>query len=52
MADPRVISEWLDKTDEDFEFAVSVIEESTFYAQICFHFHQAAKKYLKSCIIA
>ena len=52
MADPRVISEWLEKADEDFEFAVSVIEESTFYAQICFHFHQAAEKYLKSYIIA
>jgi len=52
MADPRVISEWLEKADEDFEFAVSVIEESAFYAQICFHFHQAGEKYLKSYIIA
>ena len=52
MADPRVISEWLEKADEDFEFAASVIEESEFYAQICFHFHQAAEKYLKSYIIA
>ena len=47
MADAQVIREWLKKADEDFEFAVSVIEESTFYAQICFHFHQAAEKYLK-----
>jgi len=39
-------------SDEDYEFAVSVIEESSFYAQICFHFHQAAEKYLKSYIIA
>jgi HEPN domain-containing protein len=30
----------------------SVIEESIFYAQICFHFHQAAEKYLKSFIVA
>jgi HEPN domain-containing protein len=52
MADPRVINEWLEKADEDFEFAVSVIEESAFYAQICFHFHQAAEKYLKAYIIA
>lgn len=52
MADPRVISEWLQKADEDFEFAASVIEESIFYAQICFHFHQAAEKYLKSFIVA
>jgi HEPN domain-containing protein len=52
MVDPQVISEWLKKADEDFEFAVSVLEDSTFYAQICFHFHQAAKKYLKAFIVA
>ena len=52
MADPQVISEWLKKADEDLEFAISVIKDSTFYAQICFHFHQAAEKYLKSLIIA
>ena len=47
MADPSVINEWLTKADEDFGFAVSVIEDSTFYAPICFHFHQAAEKYFK-----
>ena len=52
MADQSVINEWLKKADEDFGFAVSVIEDSTFYAQICFHFHQAAEKYLKSFIVA
>ena len=52
MADPQIVSEWLKKADEDLEFAISVIEDSTFYAQICFHFHQAAEKYLKSFIIA
>ena len=52
MADPQIIKEWLIKADEDFEFASSVIEESKFYAQICFHFHQAVEKYLKSFIIA
>jgi HEPN domain-containing protein len=52
MVDPRVISEWLKKADEDLEFAISVVEESTFYAQICFHFHQASEKYLKLFIIA
>jgi HEPN domain-containing protein len=52
MVDPGVVSEWLNKADEDFEFAISVVEESTFYAQICFHFHQASEKYLKSFIIA
>lgn len=52
MADHQVTNEWLNKADEDFEFAASVIEESPFYAQICFHFHQAAEKYLKSYLIA
>ena len=52
MADPQVVREWLKKADEDLEFATSIVEESTFYAQICFHFHQAAEKYLKSYVIA
>lgn len=52
MVDPKIIDEWLAKADEDFEFAVSVIEDSKFYAQICFHFHQAAEKYLKTLVIA
>ena len=40
MVDSQLISEWLEKADEDLEFAASIIEDSTFYAQICFHFHQ------------
>ena len=52
MADPKVVKEWLQKADEDMGFATSVIEDSTYYAQICFHFHQAAEKYLKSYVIA
>jgi HEPN domain-containing protein len=52
MAKPQVIREWLNKADEDFDFAYSVLEESTFYAQICFHFHQAAEKYLKAYTIS
>ncbi|MBU4414865.1 MAG: HEPN domain-containing protein [Proteobacteria bacterium] len=48
----KVVNEWLIKADEDFEFAASIIEDSTYYAQICFHFHQAAEKYFKSFIIA
>ena len=52
MADSKVISEWINKADEDLEFANSIIEETTFYTQICFHYHQAAEKYLKSYIIA
>ena len=46
MADPKVVQEWLQKADEDLGFAASIIEDSPFYAQICFHFQQAAEKYL------
>jgi HEPN domain-containing protein len=52
MADSRIVREWLAKADEDFDFANSVINDTPFYAQICFHFHQAAEKYLKAFIIA
>ncbi len=53
MADPKLIHEWLNKADEDFNFADANLKNgSTFYAQICFHFHQAAEKYLKAFIVA
>lgn len=49
MADPAVVREWLHKADEDFRFAeANLREESEFYAQLCFHFQQAAEKYLKA----
>jgi len=50
MAEPGLINEWLEKAEEDFQFAASVLEDSTFYAQICFHFHQAAEKFLKAFV--
>lgn len=43
MVDHQIIVEWMKKANEDFEFAASIIDDSSFYAQICFHFHQAAK---------
>jgi len=53
MADPKVVQEWLSKADEDFNFANSNLKEgNNFYAQICFHFHRAAEKYLKAFIVA
>jgi len=52
MADPLIVEEWLKKADEDFRFAESNLEGgSEFYSQICFHFQQAAEKYLKAYII-
>lgn len=53
MADPKVVNEWLNKADEDLNFAkANLKEKGNFYAQICFHFHQAAEKYLKAFIVA
>lgn len=53
MADPAVVHEWLRKADEDLDFAEANLREGgPFYAQICFHFHQAAEKYLKAFIVA
>lgn len=52
MVDAKIVDEWLQRAEEDYQFSCSVIEDSLFYAQICFHFHQAAEKYLKSLIIA
>lgn len=52
MVDREIIREWLAKADEDFGFASSVSEFSDYYGQICFHYQQAAEKYLKAFIIA
>jgi HEPN domain-containing protein len=53
MAEVRLVQEWLEKAAEDFAFArVNLKEGKPFYAQICFHFHQAAEKYLKAYIVA
>lgn len=53
MVDPAIVKEWFSKADEDFQFAeVNLKEGRNFFPQICFHFQQAAEKYLKSFIIA
>ena len=52
MADPSIVKEWLEKADEDFRFAETNLREGGgFFSQICFHFQQAAEKYLKAYII-
>lgn len=48
----EIVKEWFKKADEDFGFASTSIENTDFFAQICFHFQQAAEKYLKAFIIA
>ncbi|MDX9785213.1 MAG: HEPN domain-containing protein [Desulfobacterales bacterium] len=52
MASPQIVKEWLKKADEDFNFASSIIDDTAFYAQLCFHFHQASEKYFKAFIVA
>lgn len=53
MADSQIISEWVAKADEDFQFAERDLrDEDTFFALLCFHFYQAAEKYLKAlCLV-
>jgi len=44
MVDIEIIKDWVRKGDEDFGFAsVNLNEGKAFFAQICFHFHQAAE---------
>ncbi len=49
---PEITREWIQKADEDYGFASSSIESTEYFGQICFHFQQAAEKYLKAYIIA
>jgi HEPN domain-containing protein len=49
---PEIAKEWLEKTEEDYGFACAGIEGTSYFAQICFHFQQAAEKYLKAFIVA
>ena len=52
MKNSRVFSEWLDKAGEDYGFAVESLQDTSYFGQVCFHFHQAAEKYLKAFIVA
>ena len=52
MKKNKIFKEWLKKAEEDFGFARTSLKETKYYAQIGFHFHQAAEKYLKAFVIA
>jgi HEPN domain-containing protein len=52
MQNEEVVKEWIEKAEEDFGFASISLEHTDYFAQICFHFQQAAEKYLKAFIIA
>ena len=49
---PEIVKEWLEKAEEDFGFACASLDDTNYFAQVCFHFQQAAEKYLKTCIVA
>ena len=49
---PEIVREWIEKAEEDYGFACAGIEHTDYFAQICFHFQQAAEKYLKAFIMA
>jgi len=49
---PEIAKEWLEKAEEDYGFACASIEGANYFPQICFHFQQAAEKYLKAFIVA
>lgn len=48
---PKIAKEWIQKADEDYGFASLGIEYTDYFGQICFHFQQAAEKYLKAFIV-
>ena len=53
MVSIEIVREWIAKADDDFEFALANLEEGKpFLGLICFHFQQAAEKYLKAFIVA
>jgi len=54
MVDIKLAHEWIIKADEVFYFAAKAFNDvsNTFYAQMCFHFQQAAEKYLKAYTVA
>lgn len=52
MQHKEIVKEWIEKADEDLGFASSSLENGKYFSQICFHFQQAAEKYLKSFIVA
>ena len=49
MAEKALIKRWVEKAEEDFGYAsLSLKEGLSFFPQICWHFQQAAEKYLKA----
>lgn len=51
MTDKRVVERWIDKAEKDFGLAVKNMPDEDYSALVCFHFHQAAEKLLKTYIV-
>ena len=49
---PEIAKEWIEKAEEDYGFACASLDCTDYFAQVCFHFQQAAEKYLKAFIVA
>ncbi|MFQ5771127.1 MAG: HEPN domain-containing protein [bacterium] len=49
---PEIAREWIEKAEEDYGFACASIASMNYFAQVCFHFQQAAEKYLKAFIVS
>jgi len=49
---PEIVKEWIEKAEEDYGFACAGLECTNYFAQVCFHFQQAAEKYPKAFIVA
>lgn len=55
MTDIKVVREWLKEAAEDYGFASVNLEDQDqdkYFRKICFHFQQAAEKYLKAFVVA
>jgi len=51
MVDAKEVAKWVHKAEEDYNFASSILPDTTFYSQVCFFFQQAAEKYLKAYVV-
>lgn len=51
MVDKKVVESWINKAEKDFGLAVKNMPDEDYSALVCFHFHQAAEKFLKAYIV-
>ena len=52
MVDIEIVREWIEKANEDFEFArVNLKEESPFFAQICFLWEMQGYVFILNLIV-